>query len=117
MIIRIVQENQPIRAKDLYRNAMKDGNMSNATVYKHVRDLVDQGVLRRNPKSHKEVEYKTTEDAEFELLLREWEKNTTEFFRDTYSAIDDDQLKREFLKAFEEAIESCPDYFKILEQT
>lgn len=99
-IINIVEKNQPIRSKKLYERAMKNNSMSNATVYKHLKKLVEENILkRRTTERHKEVYYELTEEGDVAIKQEEMVSKMIEWFKN----IKDYEKQREFLEKLMDA--------------
>ena len=110
-IINIVKKNGKIRSKDLFEKAMK--HMSNATIHYRLKELVENGTLKRIVHTHTNVEYEFTEFAELELLLIEIQRIGADSFRNLYKQMEDDaDFRKNMIKSLKRLIQQRNDILK-----
>jgi len=76
-----------IRSGDLLNKLMQQ-KISNATIVKHLKQLVEEGYIKRIEKSHKEVYYQKGKLSKIDELVLLAEKITPEAIRQAYNRLD-----------------------------
>jgi len=105
-ILDIIHKHHKIASKTLEDEAKKQ-RISSATLYKHIRDLINEGIIRkeeeRSEKSLKiKVFYSTTNLTKFELSMIEIEKLMKEARSGIKKILNDVEMKKSEFKTFGE---------------
>lgn len=84
---RLPKDKSLIRASELF----KKSGLSEPTVWKYLKQLVKEGLVRGVVKSHKEKYYRRTESAELELVFIKFVRLWRGQLRDLYSNLDEEE--------------------------